>query len=148
AAAPGATVWVHDYQLQLVPAMLRQLRPDLTIGFFNHIPFPSYGLFSQLPWRTSIVEGLLGAHLIGFQRDGHAGNFAQAVRRLKGFATKGQQIFVPLVDPSPGVRARGAIPAGLPVRTVIAKKFPISIDSGFYREASARPDIRDRARQI
>jgi trehalose 6-phosphate synthase len=147
-AAPNATVWVHDYQLQLVPAMLRELRPDLTIGFFNHIPFPSYGLFSQLPWRTRIVEGLLGADVIGFQRDGDAGNFAQAVRRLKGFATKGQQISVPLVDPSPGVRVHASIPAGLPVRTVIARKFPISIDSGFYREAAARPDIRERARQI
>ncbi|MCU1417494.1 MAG: otsA, partial [Schumannella sp.] len=60
-AAAGATVWVQDYQLQLVPRMLRELRPDLTIGFFNHIPFPAYGIYSQLPWRTQIIEGLLGA---------------------------------------------------------------------------------------
>ena len=60
-ARPGATVWVQDYQLQLVPQMLRAARPDLTIGFFNHIPFPAYGIFSQLPWRTQIIEGLLGA---------------------------------------------------------------------------------------
>src|SRR3712207_7764313 len=51
-AADGAIVWVHDYQLQLVPAMLRQRRPDLTIGFFLHIPFPPYELFTQLPWRS------------------------------------------------------------------------------------------------
>ena len=51
AAAPGATVWVHDYQLQLVPKMLRALRPDLRIGFFLHIPFPPQELFMQLPWR-------------------------------------------------------------------------------------------------
>ena len=50
-AAPGATVWVHDYQLQLVPAMVRALRPDVRIGWFNHIPFPPVELFSQLPWR-------------------------------------------------------------------------------------------------
>src|SRR5271166_145878 len=61
AAAPNATVWVQDYQLQLVPKMLRMLRPDLTIGFFLHIPFPPVELFMQLPWRTEIVEGLLGA---------------------------------------------------------------------------------------
>src|SRR6476620_4878262 len=65
-AAQGATVWVQDYQLQLVPKMLRMLRPDLTIGFFLHIPFPPVELFMQMPWRTEITEGLLGADLIGF----------------------------------------------------------------------------------
>ena len=69
-AAENAIVWVHDYQLQLVPALLRQQRPDLTIGFFLHIPFPPYELFTQLPWRSAIVEGLLGADLVGFQRPG------------------------------------------------------------------------------
>jgi trehalose 6-phosphate synthase len=68
-AAEGAIVWVHDYQLQLVPAMLRQRRPDLTIGFFLHIPFPPYELFTQLPWRSAIVEGLLGADLVGRLHD-------------------------------------------------------------------------------
>jgi trehalose 6-phosphate synthase len=52
-AAPGAMFWVHDYQLQLVPQMLRELRPDLRIGFFLHIPFPPAELFSQLPWRRA-----------------------------------------------------------------------------------------------
>ena len=65
AAAQGATVWVQDYQLQLVPKMLRMLRPDLTIGFFLHIPFPPVELFMQMPWRTEIIEGLLGADLVG-----------------------------------------------------------------------------------
>ena len=67
-------MWVQDYQLQLVPAMLRQERPDLTIGYFHHIPFPAYGLYSQLPWRRQVLEGLLGADVIGFQRvaDAHA----------------------------------------------------------------------------
>ena len=68
AAANGATVWVQDYQLQLVPKMLpRMLRPDLTIGFFLHIPFPPVELFMQMPWRTEITEGLLGADLVGFR---------------------------------------------------------------------------------
>lgn len=69
-AAEGATVWVQDYQLQLVPKMLRMLRPDLTIGFFLHIPFPPVELFMQMPWRTEIVDGLLGADLIGFHLAG------------------------------------------------------------------------------
>ena len=66
-AAKNAMVWVQDYQLQLVPAMLRELRPDLRIGFYLHIPFPPAELFSQLPWRRQILEGLLGADLVGFQ---------------------------------------------------------------------------------
>jgi trehalose 6-phosphate synthase len=147
-AAPNATVWVQDYQLQLVPKVLRELRPDLTIGFFDHIPFPPYGLFSQLPWRTRVVEGLLGADVVGFQRDADAGNFAQAVRRLKGYATTGPRIEVPLVDESPGKRVFAPSKRGKPSRTVIARKFPISIDAEFYRSAAADPDIRARARQI
>ena len=144
----GATVWVQDYQLQLVPKMLREARPDLTIGFFNHIPFPPYGIYSQLPWRTQIIEGLLGADVIGFQRIADASNFATAVRRLKGFPTKGTQIEVPLVDKSPGVRAHGPIAPGKPFRTVVARHFPISIDSRSYDALARTPRIQERARQI
>ena len=68
-AGPGGTIWVHDYQLQLVPQMIREKRSDVRIGFFNHIPFPSVELFSQLPKRNSILRGLLGADLLGFQRE-------------------------------------------------------------------------------
>ena len=81
-ASPGATVWVHDYQLHLVPALLRALRPDLRIGFFLHIPFAAPGAVQQLPWRQQIVEGMLGADLVGFQRPGAAQNFLQICRRL------------------------------------------------------------------
>src|SRR5690606_18829167 len=78
----NAIVWVHDYQLQLVPAILRELRPDLTIAFFMHIPFPPERLFAQLPWRAQIVEGLLGADVVGFQRDSDAAAFRASVSRL------------------------------------------------------------------
>ncbi len=110
ASAEGATVWVHDYQLQLVPRMLRIARPDLTIGFFNHIPFPPYGIFSQLPWRTQVIEGLLGADVIGFQRVADASNFSRAVRRLTGNPTRG-----PAIEVSQGTE---------PTRRVIAKYDP------------------------
>ena len=80
-AGPGAVVWVQDYQLQLVPRMLRQLRPDLRIGFFLHIPFPPTELYQQLPWRNQILEGLLGADLVGFQLVGGAQNFVRLVRQ-------------------------------------------------------------------
>ncbi len=147
-SAPGATVWVQDYQLQLVPKMLRELRPDLTIGFFNHIPFPPYGIYSQLPWRTQIIEGLLGADVIGFQRLADANNFSRAVRRLKGFVTKNPTIEVPLLDESEGVRADGPIRRGQPFRTVIAKQFPISIDAAAYEELARSAEVQERARQI
>lgn len=133
-AARGATIWVHDYQLQLVPAMLRALRPDVTIGFFNHIPFPPYGIYSQLPWRRQVVEGLLGADVIGFQRVADASNFSRAVRRLLGYATRTPEIRVP--DGAGGHRA------------VIAKAFPISIDVASFEAVARRPEVQERARQI
>ncbi|MET0928176.1 MAG: trehalose-6-phosphate synthase, partial [Aeromicrobium sp.] len=80
-ANEGAVVWVQDYQLQLVPTMLRELRPDLRIGFFLHIPVPPTELFQQLPWRREILEGLLGADLVGFQMPGAAQNFVRLVRQ-------------------------------------------------------------------
>lgn len=134
AAASGATVWVHDYQLQLVPRMLREARPDLVIGFFNHIPFPPYGIFAQLPWRKQILDGLLGADLIGFQRVADAGNFSSAVRRLFGYPTRAAAIDVPGI--------------GRETRRVIARHFPISIDAESYEELARRPEVQERARQI
>ena len=133
-AAPGAMVWVQDYQLQLVPRMLREARPDLTIGYFHHIPFPAYGLYSQLPWRRQVLEGLLGADVIGFQRVADAGNFARAVRRVLRYDTKATGIAVPGPDGS--------------TRKALAKAFPISIDAAAYIELAQRPDIQARAAEI
>ncbi len=134
AAEAGATVWVQDYQLQLVPRMLRDLRPDLVIGYFHHIPFPAYGLYSQLPWRRQVLEGLLGADVIGFQRVADAGNFARAVRRQLRYDTRASGIRVPEADGT--------------TRTALARAFPISIDASSYIELAQRPDVRERARQI
>ncbi|HYO41548.1 MAG TPA: trehalose-6-phosphate synthase [Nocardioidaceae bacterium] len=128
-AAEGAIVWVHDYQLQLVPAMLRQRRPDLTIGFFLHIPFPPYELFTQLPWRSAIVEGLLGADLVGFQRPTAATNFVQLARRLHDLPTR-----------SSTVEYDG--------RTVTARAFPISIDVKAFEELASSPEVVQRAKEI
>ena len=100
-ASRGATVWVHDYQLQLVPAMLRALRPDLRIGFFLHIPLPPQELFMQLPWRQQVVEGMLGADLVGFQRPVAAQNFMQIARRLV------RRPAVAHADPVPGPHGQG-----------------------------------------
>ena len=128
-AAEGAIVWVHDYQLQLVPAMLRQRRPDLTIGFFLHIPFPPYELFTQLPWRSAIVEGLLGADLVGFQMPSAAANFVQLARRLHDLPTRGAT-----------VEYDG--------RVVTARAFPISIDVAAFDRLASSPEVLARAKEI
>ena len=65
-AKPGDTIWVHDYQLMLLPSLIRKESPDLSIGFFLHIPFPSYEMFRLIPWRAELMHGLLGADLVGF----------------------------------------------------------------------------------
>lgn len=133
AAAQDGTVWVHDYQLQLVPQMVRELRPDVTIGYFHHIPFPAHGLYAQLPWRDQVLRGLLGADVIGFQRAQDATYFLTAVRRRLRYEVKGSNITVPDQGGS---------------RTAIAKAFPISIDTAPYLELAAREDVRARAAEI
>ncbi|MCD2170153.1 MULTISPECIES: alpha,alpha-trehalose-phosphate synthase (UDP-forming) [Microbacterium] len=132
--ADSGIVWVQDYQLQLVPKMLREMRPDLTIGYFHHIPFPAYGLYAQLPWRKQVLEGLLGADVIGFQRVADAGNFARAVRRQLRYETKASGILVP--DAEGGTRV------------ALAKAFPISIDAESYIELAQKPEIQQRAKEI
>lgn len=129
-AAPGALVWVHDYQLQLVPALMRELRPDVRIGWFGHIPFPGYEIFAQLPWRRQIVEGLLGADVLGFQRPSDATNFLRACRRACKLSTRGS-----LVRCGDG-------------RTVRATAFPISIDTASFDDLARREDVRSRAKEI
>jgi trehalose 6-phosphate synthase len=130
AAAKDATVWVQDYQLQLVPQMLRDLRPDLRIGFYLHIPVPPAELFQQLPWRRQILEGLLGADLVGFQLPGGAQNFVRLVRQRVGHKTHRDQVFLP------------------DGRVVTAKAFPISIDTGAFEELARSDDVRKRSDEI
>ncbi|GIH99622.1 alpha,alpha-trehalose-phosphate synthase (UDP-forming) [Planobispora takensis] len=129
AAAPDAVVWVQDYQLQLVPAMLRKLRPDLRIGFFLHIPFPPGELFQQLPWRRELLEGLLGADLVGFQRPGGASNFIRLCRKTLGLSYQKHEIYVE-------------------DRVVRAEAFPISVDFSELDSLVREPHIVARAAEI
>jgi trehalose 6-phosphate synthase len=128
-AAEGATVWVQDYQLQLVPAMLRERRPDLRIGFFLHIPFPPIELFMQMPQRAEVLRGLLGAELVGFQQRLAAQNFTRLARHLLGLRYEGSTIDV-----------NG--------RAVKAAAFPISIDVKEIEALAAKPEVQARAKQI
>lgn len=84
-AQPDDTIWIHDYHLMLLPQMLREHMPDAKIGFFLHIPFPSYEIFRLLPWREQILSGLLGADLIGFHTYDYVRHFLSNVRRILGY---------------------------------------------------------------
>jgi len=129
-ARKDALVWVQDYQLQLVPQMLRDLRPDLRIGFFLHIPFPPTELFQQMPWRREILEGLLGADVVGFQMPGAAQNFVRLVRQRVGHKTHRDTVYLP------------------DGRTVVARAYPISIDAAGFEELARTPTVQARAAEI
>ncbi len=132
-AAQGATVWVQDYQLQLVPRMLRMLRPDLRIGFFLHIPFPPPELYYQIPWRRTMTEGLLGADLVGFQTPTDAANFSRLTTTLE------------LADHTDSERGTVVTNQG---RVVGIKAFPIGIDVDRYTHAAHDPAIAGEARNL
>lgn len=80
-------LWVHDYHLMLVPQLIREKFPNVSIGYFQHIPFPSFEIFRFLPWRMELLEGILGADLIGFHTYDYQRHFMSSVRRLLGHET-------------------------------------------------------------
>jgi trehalose 6-phosphate synthase/phosphatase len=112
-------VWVHDYQLMLVPGMLKSKRPDLIIGFFLHIPFPSYEVFRILPWRNELLKGLLGADLIGFHTYDYERHFLSSVRRLIGYEISFNQIHIE-------------------ERIILADAFPMGIDYDKFHDTAIR----------
>ncbi|MDR3697576.1 bifunctional alpha,alpha-trehalose-phosphate synthase (UDP-forming)/trehalose-phosphatase [Mucilaginibacter sp.] len=81
-AEPGDVIWIHDYQLLLLPSLVRAELPDISIGFFLHIPFPSHEMFRNIPWRYELLEGLMGADLIGFHTFDDVRHFTGAVSRI------------------------------------------------------------------
>lgn len=128
-AGPEDYIWVHDYQLMLLPDMLKERLPDSTIGFFLHIPFPSYEIFRLLPWRESILEGLLGADLVGFHTYDYARHFLSSVRRLLG------------LEHSLGNIRRGN-------RAIKIDVFPMGIDYEKYAGATDLPAVQDELEKI
>jgi len=84
-AKPNDIIWIHDYHLMLLPRLLRERVPKATVGFFLHIPFPSFEIFRLLPWRQQILEGLLGADLVGFHNYDYTGHFLDSAHRLLGY---------------------------------------------------------------
>ena len=112
-AEPGDTLWVHDYQLMMLPQMIRDRLENANIGFFLHIPFPSYEVFRLLPWRKEIITGLLGSDLVGFHTYDDMRHFLSSVERIVGFSNK-----------------QGQIQTGK--RTLIVDSFPMGIDYDKY----------------
>lgn len=125
-AEEGDTVWVHDYQLMLVPQLIREKKKNITIGFFLHIPFPSYEVFRLLPYRREIIEGLLGADLIGFHTAEYTQHFINSARNLtdssfeKGYIQHRER----------SVKA-GTFPLGIDV-----KKFEAAAQQRFHKTIS------------
>ncbi|TGE07926.1 bifunctional alpha,alpha-trehalose-phosphate synthase (UDP-forming)/trehalose-phosphatase [Hymenobacter fodinae] len=116
-AGPDDTIWVHDYQLLLLPEMIRRERPKATIGFFLHIPFPSYEIIRVLPWGARLLEGMLGADLIGFHTFSYQRHFISAVSHMLGYPNQSGQI-------------------DTPNRPVLIDAFPMGIDYQHYAETA------------
>jgi len=124
AERPGALAWVHDYQLMLVPQLIRARRPRQPIGFFLHVPWPPPDIFARLPWRAEILNGLLGADVVSFHTEVYRRNFLRACGRV--LAGTGVQIHGPTIT----------LPDRRVVRTTSA---PISIDAAEFSRLATDP---------
>lgn len=125
----GDKLWVHDYQLLLLPQMIKAKRPDVSIGFFLHIPFPSFEVFRILPWRNQLLEGMLGADLIGFHTYDYERHFLSSVRRILGHDASFNQI-----------KVEG--------RIIKAESFPMGIDYDRFNNAATaqqQKSLKDRS---
>jgi len=128
-ARPGDIIWVHDYHLMLLPRFIREKLPNAAVGFFLHIPFPSSELFRLLPWREEILEGLLGADLVGFHTHDYVHHFLNSVRRVLGHESTLGQITCDN-------------------RIVRADTFPMGIDYRRFSEAVRNPEVEKAIRRI
>jgi trehalose-6-phosphate synthase len=123
------TVWVHDYQLMLVPKMVRDRASDCRIRFFLHVPFPPIEVYARLPWRREILEGLLGAEVVGFQTERAARNFAEAVATFTDREVTKDSV-------GGGPRSTHLVTA------------PISIDVGDFERIAGAPEAKERSEQL
>jgi trehalose 6-phosphate synthase/phosphatase len=124
-ASEEDTIWIHDYQLLMLPQMIRKALPNASIGFFQHIPFPSFEVFRMIPWRKRILRGMLGADLIGFHTYDDMRHFLSSVSRLVGIPN-----------------TSGRIETGN--RIVEVDSFPMGIDYQKYAMAAASPKTIDQ----
>jgi trehalose 6-phosphate synthase/phosphatase len=120
----GDTVWVHDYQLLLLPALIRTVQPHVTIGFFQHIPFPSYEIFRLIPWREELIHGMFGADLLGFHTFDDVRHFLSASSRLS--ASKISDNVITYRE-----------------RQIVVESFPMGIDAHKFEELVTDTTVLD-----
>ena len=128
-AKPDAKIWVQDYHLMLLPALLRQQMPDSAIGFFLHIPFPSFEIFRLLPQRKEILKGLLGADIVGFHVFDYSQHFADSCARLLGTPVSNGMI-------------------SYDGRQISSAVYPIGIDYERFRKQLARRATKDELHKL
>ncbi len=126
---PNDTIWIHDYQLMLLPQMIREKYPDTQIGFFLHIPFPSFEIYRLLIWREEILRGLLGANLIGFHTYDYVRHFLSSVRRLLG-------------------KEHNLYKINYETYSVQVEAFPMGIDYDFFAKSSGTDNLSSEARDF
>jgi glucosylglycerol-phosphate synthase len=149
-AAPGAVVWVHDYNLWLVPGMVRRMRPDVKIAFFHHTPFPAPDVFNILPWRDEILDSLLDCDLVGFHVPRYARNFAalmQSLRKVDGLI---EHAVAPELQATGTALSEPVTPVSVSVRgrTVRIDAFPIGTHADMIRSTVQKPENLARVVQI
>ncbi|MBN1770502.1 MAG: glucosylglycerol-phosphate synthase [Deltaproteobacteria bacterium] len=149
-AGPGAIVWVHDYNLWLVPGHLRQLRPDLRIGFFHHTAFPPSDVFNIIPWYREIVGSLVQCDYIGFHIPRYVENFADVVRSRGPARTLARESCAPRFVTYGCALGVDVMTTALEVngRRVGLGAHPVGIDVRRIRELLERPEARERMREI
>ncbi|MFN4100920.1 MAG: glucosylglycerol-phosphate synthase [Pararhodobacter sp.] len=141
-AAQGAVVWVHDYNLWLVPGYLRRLRPDVKISFFHHTPFPNADLFNVLPWRKEILESLLACDVVGFHIPRYANNFVSAARSLLDVETlKREKVQPELLAETTALSEQSVVTQiRYQGRIVRLQASPVGVDVDFIAEVAGREE--------
>ena len=134
--SPGDRIWVHDYQLMRLPALLRERIPDARIGFFLHIPFPVAELFAALPARESVLRGLLGADLVGFHTAGYARHFADAAARILGARVTGSSVAL-----DGRVSRTGVFPMGVDAKALAERAATCEVDREIERLVAGGDDV-------
>ncbi len=149
-AEDDAWVWVHDYNLWLVPTYLRQLKPNLRIAFFHHTPFPSSDLFNVLPWREEIIDALLACDLVGFHIPRYAANFTQAARSLRAVEIETEVRVEEGLSPRRLALSEPTVATQLrtPERMVNIDAFPVGTNASYIRDVVKRVETDRLAEQI
>ncbi|WP_425071251.1 glucosylglycerol-phosphate synthase [Sagittula sp. S175] len=149
-AADGATVWVHDYNLWLVPGYLRTLRPDVKISFFHHTPFPGADIFNVLPWRREILESLMACDVVGFHIPRYVNNFVSAARSLLEVDTQKREKVSPELNAQTSALSEQSVVTELAYegRTVRLQASPVGVDVDYIETLATSDRTLQRFEQI